>query len=133
MTCTLILILILPEYWQAISIGAPVKLITEFFLIISIIYFFIQRISLALVYKKDKEKRLEEIFAILGVYTLAIIYSMIIIISNVEPIVVLIGFPIGIAVILAIYLLYHWIQKNIKTKRIKKILTTKLKSSNSRF
>ena len=120
MTCTLILILILPEYWQAISIGAPVKLITEFFLIISIIYFFIQRISLELVYKKDKEKRLEEIFAILGVYTLAIIYSMIIIISNVEPIVFLIGFPIGIAVILAIYLLYHWIQKKYKNKKDKK-------------
>lgn len=120
MTCTLILILILPEYWQAISIGAPVKLITEFFLIISIIYFFIQRISLALVYKKDKEKRLEEIFAILGVYTLAIIYSMIIIISNIEPIVFLIGFPIGIAVILAIYLLYHWIQKKYKNKKDKK-------------
>jgi hypothetical protein len=120
LTCTLILILILPEYWQAISIGAPVKLITEFFLIISIIYFFIQRISLALVYKKDKEKRLEEIFAILGVYTLAIIYSMIIIISNVEPIVFLIGFPIGIAVILAIYLLYHWIQKKYKNKKDKK-------------
>ena len=111
MTCTLILIIILPEYWQAISIGAPVKLI---------IYFFIQRISLALVYKKDKEKRLEEIFAILGVYTLAIIYSMIIIISNVEPIVFLIGFPIGIAVILAIYLLYHWIQKKYKNKKDKK-------------
>ena len=120
MTCTLILILILPEYWQAISIRAPIKLITEFFLIISIIYFFIQRISLALVYKKDKEKRLEEIFAILGVYTLAIIYSMIIIISNVEPIVFLIGFPIGIAVILAIYLLYHWIQKKYKNKKDKK-------------
>lgn len=120
MTCTLILILILPEYWQAISIGAPVKLITEFFLIISIIYFFIQRISLALVYKKDKEKRLEEIFVILGVYTLAIIYSMIIIISNVEPIVFLIGFPIGITVILAIYLLYHWIQKKYKNKKDKK-------------
>jgi hypothetical protein len=120
LTCTLILILILPEYWQAISIGVPVKLITEFFLIISIIYFFIQRISLALVYKKDKEKHLEEIFAILGVYTLAIIYSMIIIISNVEPIVFLIGFPIGIAVILAIYLLYHWIQKKYKNKKDKK-------------
>lgn len=120
MTCTLILLLILPEHWQAISIGAPVKLITEFFLIISIIYFFIQRISLALVYKKDKEKRLEEIFAILEVYTLAIIYSMIIIISNVEPIVFLIEFPIGIAVILAIYLLYHWIQKKYENKKDKK-------------
>lgn len=127
MTCTLILILILPEYWQAISIRAPIKLITEFFLIISIIYFFIQRISLALVYKKDKEKRLEEIFAILGVYTLAIIYSMIIIISNVEPIVFLIGFPIGIAVILAIYLLYHWIQKKYKNKKDKKDSNNEIK------